>query len=264
MNKTHIKSYWRKVRQRAWAEAINKSGMKLIIPALAVLIVAIGLGGIPVSLGIMKYSFFNDNLVANTLTGLSQILVSLIALLISFFVFLREMPPKMYEELGGFIENPFDLEEYQSKKERKEDDDKWASILVKNISPSENIEECFLKLIDIVDSQTGKSIIEDIQNLTWSGREQNKEISGNQPIKIVASHNAVCDVARTNKENIWGDKVYYTTWFGGQKITPGKYLLRIVIYGNFKNHPIHYTYQTVLHFDQPDKFKLDKPVLIEE
>ena len=136
--------------------------------------------------------------------------------------------------------------------------------LVKNISPSENIEECFLKLKDIVDLKTGKSIIEDVQNLTWSGREQNKEISGNQPIKIAASHDAVCDVARTNKENIWGATIHYTTWFGCQEINEGDYLLKIVAYGNFKNHPIHYTYQTVLHFDWRDKFKLDKPFLIKE
>ena len=129
MNKAHIKNYWREVRRRAWEGAMNKSGMKVIIPILVVLIVTIGLGGIPVSLGIMKYSFFKDNLVANTLTGLSQILVSLIALLISFFVLLRETPPKMYEELGGLLENPFDLEEYQSKRERKENEDRWASIL---------------------------------------------------------------------------------------------------------------------------------------
>lgn len=264
MNKTHVKKYWRQVRQRAWQGAMNKSGMKVIMPTLFILIGAIGLAGIPVSLGIVQYSFFKDNLVANTITGLSQILISFVAFLISFFALLYKTPPEMYEKLGGFLENPFDLDEYQSKRERTDEEDKWASILVKNISPSENIEECFLKLVDIIDLETGKSTIEDVQNLSWSGREQNKDISGNQPIKIVASHDAVCDVARTNIKNIWGERVYYTTWFGEQRVNEGDYLLKIIIYGNFKGHPIHYAYQFVLHFDWKNKFKLDKPVLVPE
>lgn len=262
MDKKIVKDYWEEVRQRAWKKAVDRSEIKALVPLLFVLVVAIGLSGIPVAFGWIQYAFLRDNLFANTIAGLAQIIVSIILLLSYYLTVLIEIPPKMHEELGGFIKNPFRLTVYRSKRERKEDEDKWVSLEVKNTSPSENIEECFIKLIDIVDLKTGNSIIEDVQNLTWSGREQNKNVEGKQPLRITADHEAVCDVARTNLSDIWGEKAYYTFWFGSQKLEKGNYLLKIIVYGVFKKHPTNFQYQLSLAFDGYKNIEIGEPILI--
>lgn len=264
MDKKIVKGYWKEVRQRAWKKAVDRSEIKALVPFLFVLLIAIGLGGIPVAFGWIQYAFFRDNLLANTFTGIAQIIISIYLLSKYYLEILIEIPPQMHEELGGFIKNPFHLKVYRSKRERKEGEDKWVSLEVKNTSPSENIEECFIKLINIVDLKTGNSIIEDVQNLTWSGREQNRNIEGNQPLRITADHEAVCDIARTNLSNIWGEKAYYTFWFGGQEIEKGDYLLTIIVYGVFRNHPVNYRYKFSLTYDGHKNMDIDEPILITE
>lgn len=261
MDKGLVTKYWKEVLRRAFEPVWKEMTMRVLIIALILLIISVGVSGIFLTLGLIQNDFFTDR-VAEAQTGISAFCVSLTVFAVLFMMGIYKAPVQMYEELGGFVENPFLLDVYQSKRERKENEDKWASIAVKNNSASENIEDCFLKLQDIVDLKTGRSVIEDVQNLTWSGKEQNKEISGNQPIRIVADHEAICDVARTNVKDLWGVRAYYTTWFGGQELNQGDYLLKIIVYGNFRTHPVHYTYQTVLHFYGGNKISIDKPNLI--
>jgi hypothetical protein len=164
----------------------------------------------------------------------------IVSITIVFYFFLTVLyePAKLYARLGGFVRNPFSLSVYKSKKEKEKNEAKWVSINVKNISPA-------------------------IQKLTWSAREHNKEISGNQPIRIVANNNAVCDLARTNVSGLlWEPSAYYTTWFGLQEIDSGEYSATITIYGNYQEHPIHYKYQVKLYFKKPNTIRIDEPVLI--
>lgn len=189
----------------------------------------------------------------------------IVSITIVFYFFLTVLyePAKLYARLGGFVRNPFSLSVYKSKKEKEKNEAKWVSINVKNISPANHIEDCFLELTDIINLKTEKSVLNDIQKLTWSAREHNKEISGNQPIRIVANNNAVCDLARTNVSGLlWEPSAYYTTWFGLQEIDSGEYSATITIYGNYQEHPIHYKYQVKLYFKKPNTIRIDEPVLI--
>ena len=175
------------------------------------------------------------------------------------FIGIIYQPAKIHKELGGFIENPFSLEVYHSKKQTKETDDKWVSLAVVNKSVSENIENCFLRLDDIVSKDTNKSIIEDIQKLTWSSREHNQIQHGDQPLSISASDFGVCDVARTLLEN---NTAFFTTWFGEQHIDNGLYDLTICVLGTFKKHQKCYMYRVQMMFGGKKKIQLYEPVFI--
>ena len=108
MDKIYIKTYngeyWKKVRREAWSSAMEKSGMKILIPFLIVLFGAIALTGIPLVIGWVEYPFFRDNFFANALTGLSQILISIVSLVGFFFLLLYQIPPKKDMGLRSEIE----------------------------------------------------------------------------------------------------------------------------------------------------------------
>jgi hypothetical protein len=199
-----------------------------------------------------------DNIIDELILGI--MIVGMMLLIFGIVNFIK-VPPKMYEELGGFIENPFIIEVYRSKREDIEDRDKWVSLKVHNKSTSENIEECYLRLDDIVDKNTNESIIEDVQKLTWSGREHNQIQSGKQPLLIGANDFSVCDVARTK---IIRNEAYYTTWFGKQYIEPGEYKLTFSAFCTFRKHQKSYLYQAELSFDGKITIGFENPAFIKE
>lgn len=98
MEKKYRGNYWKEVRRQSWKSAWNKSGMKVIIPSLVILIGAINLGGLLLMIGWVEYPFFRDNLIANFVTGLSQLLFSFVFLLSLFFWFLFQMPPVIHSK----------------------------------------------------------------------------------------------------------------------------------------------------------------------
>ena len=258
-----IRRYWKEVLRRAIKPALGEASMRVVVIifliALSIFIISL----ILTLLGIASVPFLVDRI--KELQSIStNTLYVILALGVLVGIGIWRAAPEMHEELGGFVENQFILDKYKSKREKSKNEDKWASIKVTNKSDFQNINDCFLKLVDIIDLENGESIIEDELNLTWSGIEQNNKIKGNQPIRIFAANHAVCDVARTSISEPFNGEAYYTTWFGGQKIEKGQYSLFIIIYGNFENHPVHYKYKTTLFFAGSNKISIDTPILIQD
>ena len=150
---------------------------------------------------------------------------------------------------------------YNSIRKLDEKRDKWALLKIQNKSTSDNIENCFLRLDDIVDKETNKSIIEDGQKLTWSNKEHNRIQSGNQPLLITANDFGVCDIARTE---INRNTSYYTTGFGHQKVKQGKYKLTLAVFGTFRKQPKSYMYQANLKYEGGNKMEIENPIFIKE
>src|SRR5687767_5221527 len=167
MEKEFVRKYWREVIQRSFKPVWEEMTMRVVIVALGLLLLSVAISGFLLMLGFIPNDFF-ANRVEEAQAGLAAFGLSVAVCVVLFIRGIYKTPVQMHEELGGFIENPFLLDVYRSRRERKADEDKWASIVVKNVSVSENIEDCFLRLEDIIDLKTKKSIIEDVQNLAWS------------------------------------------------------------------------------------------------
>jgi len=98
MDKKYIKNYWKEVRRRAWKSASDRAGIKLLISTLIILLFASAIAGFVFVLGKVEYPFFRDNLVANSITGLSQMIFSIFALLGLFVWLMYRTPPEMEKE----------------------------------------------------------------------------------------------------------------------------------------------------------------------
>jgi hypothetical protein len=164
-------------------------------------------------------------------------------------------PVKLYQEQGGFLENPFDLIPMPRDNEIKSGNQVWASIEVHNIDEHNNVGNCYLRLDKIIDAANGKNILPNMQNLTWSAREHNPVQAGNQPISIIAGDFRVCDVAKTIHAH---DKAELTMWFGIQVIAPGKYELAIKIYGDWRGNMISHPYYFLLDYEGGNKLRLKR------
>jgi len=98
MNKKYLKNYWKEVCERAWKAAWERAGMKLLIPALIIILFANLITGVMFVLGKVEHTFFRDNLVANNITGLAQVFFSLFFLLSLFIWLMYRTPPEMQKE----------------------------------------------------------------------------------------------------------------------------------------------------------------------
>lgn len=241
MDKKLVKKYWDEVNRRAWEDAMNKSGLKLIIPTLAVLFAAVGISGIFVAVGLIKYSIFEDNLIANTITGISQVVITVF--LVAFFYdrMLHETPPKMYEELGGFIEIPFAIKCHPPYPKNK-DDARWASIDIINTSRLP-VEKCYIEINDVTDSKNN-SVLDMPRNAKWSlahgAENRTKELELFQTPKV-------CDLAVAVPEH---NVMLLETWAGQQLNIVGKgiYNLQLTVHGLWKGQLVKKPFELVLEY----------------
>ena len=81
MDKNYYNKYWKTIGHEAWKLAWERSGMKVLIPFMIVLLGASALGGFLFMIHVVEYPFFRDNSVANSITGLSQVFLSMVILL---------------------------------------------------------------------------------------------------------------------------------------------------------------------------------------
>ena len=248
MDKKQVKGYWREIRRRAWEDAMNKSGAFLLLSGgLIIFMVVVAITGILYTIGIIQYPFFIDNIVANNITGLAQVIVAIVLIAYFYEKALHEIPPKIHEELGGFLENPFSLEisEPNSISATKK---RWVSIEVKNNTENKYLTRCFVKLDNILDiDHKHKKGVKRGKNLTLSGDEQYPNQSGDQPFNIAAKESKKVDVAIADPKT---GIAYYTHWQNQvHKIRPGAYILNLVIYGNWQDISYHPEYHVTLKFE---------------
>ena len=150
--------------------------------------------------------------------------------LVSFLVFallnILYQPAKMYDELGGFLTTPFKLVPRPPKPVGNPIDYRYASIDVKNWSGF-HIENCFLKLVWLIDLNTGKSILQnDNRKFDWgsSHSETEEKSSCKTQDKLLSAHDkGICDFAETRTSS--NKLARFTFWRGYQDVEPGRYEL---------------------------------------
>jgi hypothetical protein len=150
------------------------------------------------------------------------------------------LPAKIYEDQGGFIENPFDITP-----DHEDTGEKFASLILQNKSPLADIENCVVQLLAIFDMDNNRAIDFTAQRLTWSGREQHNEQTGNQSITVSHGDERRCDVAYTEQN---GATAKYATGHGYTAISSGRYRLTIQAHGKWKGITINYSYVIELNF----------------
>lgn len=240
MDKQKVKKYWQEVRRRAWGDAMNKSGAYLFfLSGLILAMTIIAISGVLYATGLIKYPFFRDNITANNITGFAQLVVAIILAAIFYNSALREVPPKMYEELGGFIDDPFEVAG-RPPYEKYADSPRWASIDLTNTSP-QIISKCYVEVVKVIDSN-GKKVIPVIQNLKWSKSHSDSERS--KEVEVI--HSKICDVAvAIPKNNI----ILFETWAGQYFAGQGIYKISVIIRGYFKGVRINKPCDFILEYN---------------
>ena len=246
MDKKDIRKYWGEVLLRAFKPAWDEITMRVLIIASFILLLTVGVSGVFLALGRIPNVVF-ENRIAEARTGASAFLVSLGVLFVLFIWGLYKVPPKMHEELGGFLENPFSLEIVPPKSISKTKK-RWVSIVVTNDTNRKFLTRCYVKLDNIFDiDHKHKKGVKRRKNLTLSGEEQYPNQSGNQHFDIAATESKKVDVAIADPQS---QVAYYTEWQPQRnKIRPGMYILNLVVYGNWKDTSYNRRYQVTLKFE---------------
>lgn len=253
-----IKKYWSIVIKKASQVAEGKTGTKALIvitifsAALALIAFLLGLFNI-----IPENTPYIGDAINNAGVQLGMGIIGIIVFAIVFVFALIYIPAKIYDEQGGFLENPFDLVTIPHDKDIQFGKQVWASIEIHNTDKRRNIEGCYLRLDQIIEITTKKDLLQNKQNLCWSGREHNPVQSGNQPIQVTAEDFRVCDVANNIPAH---DKVEFTLWFERHFIDPGKYELAIRAYGRWMEHSINHPYYFILDYKGGNKLIMEKKV----
>jgi hypothetical protein len=250
------RKYWSVVFKKAFRIAEEKTGTKGLIYAtlLSVLValVAFLLGFFNV---IPEDTPYIGEAINNAWVQLGTGIVGLGVLAIALVFSLLYVPTTLFEEQGGFLENPFDLVVIPRDSDIESGNQVWASIEVHNIDKQKSIDNCYIRLDQVIEVNSKHNLLENRQNLTWSAREHSPTQSGNQPIQITAQDFRVCDIAKTVRAH---EKIEFTMWFGTLVIGPGKYELEIRAYGNWREHPINYPYSFILEYHGQNKLFLRK------
>lgn len=243
VTKGMVKQYWSEVRSRAWKRAWIEGEMKTVFIGFALLALSVGLAGVLVLFGVIPPISSLAGLVSQATQGGVALLIAFGTTIVLFYVGMNRVPAEMHEELGGFQENPFEIEIFPPKN-ISETKNRWVSLKVHNATSAKDLIRCSLLLDNIYNFQNGK-IAKREQKLTWSGREQNQTQAGNQSLPIAATDHAVCDVAVASpSEGI----AKYCQWFGNDKVREGKYILNLVVFGSWKDKSYHPKYRVALEF----------------
>lgn len=152
-------------------------------------------------------------------------------------------PPKMHEELGGFVDKPI-ICIPEPHPEDMGITDYWRGLRVKNRSPLD-VTECMLRLMSATNLEDGKSILRREEDLEWSQREGHFEKC--DPKTVTGNLSRICDVARWQKKT---KQAYFETCFSSQgKIPIGEHKLEIRISGKLDGHNFKYVQELILIFD---------------
>lgn len=250
------RKYWSIVFKKAFHIAEEKTGTKgLIYATLLSVLVAVSAFFLGFYDVIPENTPYIGEAINNAWVQLGAGVVGLGVLAIALAFSLLYVPATLFVEQGGFLENPFDLVVIPRDKDIESGNQVWASIEVHNTDKQKSIDNCYVRLDQVIEMNSKHNILENRQNLTWSAREHNPAQSGNQPIQVTAQDFRVCDIAKNVRAH---EKIEFTLWFGALVIGPGKYELEIRVYGNWREHPINYPYSFVLEYYSQNKLVLTK------
>lgn len=205
-----------------------------------------------------------DILTALGIALIGAVISNFVWYLVTLVYYTVTSPARLYREQESEIlklrgqmedlENPFEVTLLPANENYSQDDVRWASIRVYNKSSAAEIEDCFLKLTEILEIDKNVSRRFNPQKLSWSGREAKDR---NQVLPVHCNDERWCDIAMTIPREVQ-DIATFTVWFGtghqSMKIRTGKYRLTIEVHGVWQNRPIVHPYSVVLNFES--KYKL--------
>lgn len=149
---------------------------------------------------------------------------------------------------------PLDKKPYQAR---------WASAEIKNNSDY-NIEECYVKLLDLIDPRNNKSIMKfNHRNFDW-GRGMNRDDDlvkrghpVQKPITITARDNAIFDVATTilNDNKI---KFTFWQWHESEVLPVGKYEVIARAFGRWNKKQIYKDQSFILIYKGGNDISINK------
>ncbi|MBW8011863.1 MAG: hypothetical protein FVQ83_11600 [Chloroflexi bacterium] len=237
----NTKKFWRKVfgigGRRLWEE-FKGDIMRVIVSLLVI-------AGISISVGFgLVQSDFQLPLIEGIAEDAQVTIVTLVLFAIILIVInIVTIPPKMYEELGGFVEKPIFISP-ESHPEEMGITPYMRGLDVQN-QTALDVEECMLRLMSATNLGTGESLIRREENLTWSNRE--KESAGDMPKTIPGHLSKVCDFAGWLLEPI---SAYFTLAFGPrQRIPLGEHKAIVRISGKWKGHNFNYNEEVIFSYD---------------
>ncbi len=212
----------------------------IIICAILLLVALISWGLL--MFGRVSVPFFADRISA-VQACFDTMCLSVVALTVLVLVGIYRIPPEMYNEQGGFIDNPFELNA-RPPLPKNSDEFRWASITVKNITRFV-VNNSFLTLDDILDD-TGKSLIYSRQRrLSWSSGEGFDGNPVNKELDIIPNEPRICDVMTSSPEN---NSIRTTVWTGEQVFPTGIYEVVISVNGLWKDIRVNKTYHFIIEY----------------
>lgn len=204
---------------------------------------------------LIELNFIKDLLVeinADFRLSIIVIIVFALSVLVTGFFL---VPPRLYEQLGGFIERPIILSpEPHPEFKSMGRSNYWRALSVQNISPHD-VTECMLSLVSVKNTETGESILRREEDLRWSNRitESDPEQSKTVPARFAL----ICNLAGWVLDATDGltlerltNAASFSLAFGPiQRIPVGSYKCIVRIRGKWKDYRINYTEQVYLKFD---------------
>ena len=142
------------------------------------------------------------------------------------------LPAVIVEELGGFVEKPYELSPEPHPDEIVESPEYTRAINVKTTTHFD-VTECRLELLEAKNIDSGKDILRRREYLAWSDREE--PFKGHEPKTIQGEGGfRLCNVAYWRNVN---QKAYFTfAHVTSRPIPDGIYLLTIKITGKWREH----------------------------
>lgn len=250
-----ILMYWTIVFHKAWKIAIEGSGIRGIAITVILAFLIFGTLSLLSSLHILPptYGLLIGDSVSEIRTQLMYSIISIASLILIFIFSLVYIPAKIYEEQGGFVDNPFEIVARPPLRKKK-DEFRYASLTIINTSEMV-IKDCFVTLDDIIDKNNNSVLFSRQRRLSWSSGEGLDGNLVNKELNIIPGEPRICDVATTAPNN---SEVTITVWRGTQSFRAGKYKVVITAHGQWDNRPIRKKEEFILTYRGKNLIKLEK------
>ena len=209
-----IRNYWIKVFKRAWEAASRGTKLRYLLFAAI---------GAALVLGVQV---FLDDAWYSIVTGLFWFIMLLVAAI-------YQIPAKMYEELGGFIDYPFKIT-CLPPKPRDAGEHRAASLEIQNVTAIP-VDACFLMLDGVASNDGGAVNFEGPRRLEWSAREG---IGGERPKRELPLTRGAPRIANIAEQVPNHDKIRFTLWNGMLTLGKGRFELAVTPHGQWKDKTV--------------------------
>lgn len=235
VDKNMVRRYWRAVWGRAWREATL--GARLMLVILSALGAALVLG----------LQVFLEDWLFSAIAGIFYFILLL-------FWAIREVPPKMHGELGGFVEYPIQAK-CNPPLPKRGSSPRTASVTFENIAP-QVVRNCYVTLDAVYDSEGNDLSRDGVRRLMWSGRSFQSGLRSPGEIQLSKRVPEILDIATSGRK---GKSFKFSMWSGKFKLPPGKYSICITPHGEWRYLSIGEPIDLILEYLGENKLRVYPP-----